>query len=281
MTQAHSILIYNTTKAYKTSIFNVLYALKRFFPTQPFHILVFLVTFMLPQKNFAQYRYKKFTYIGLDMGIKGDILQISDSGTEVYQKGVFHNSLPGIFVEQELNRWFSLNSGIYFSKNSADFRFHRDNGFNVFPNMKTTLIPLRASFNIPIVYAIPEIRIVPSVGINMVFNRTDALLKTQGRIAPDLSDNYTAYFNYNLKKQYILLEGGLCLDMMFAKGLILSFGGRYNYGFKDIAQTKIDYQISKVNYHSTLTSQGSFYNIRFGVKYPISRIWHHKRKVNS
>jgi hypothetical protein len=46
---------------------------------------------LLPSISWAQYRYKKFTYFGIEAGLKGDANKMSDSGYELYQKKGFHN----------------------------------------------------------------------------------------------------------------------------------------------------------------------------------------------
>ncbi len=238
--------------------------------------LLFLLT-LLPKESWGQYRYKKFTYFGVNVGLKSELYKVIDSGNELYNKHNFQNSLVGVFVEQELNRWLSVSSGFYFTNYGTDFRFHRDKGFNVFRPMKTTLIPLRFAVNLPIFYGIPEIRLVPQIGSNIVFNNSNDQISINGKIAPDLSDTYNGTIYYNLQKLYFLGEGGLNLDMLFAKGLMISVGGRYAQGFTDVAKVDVEYRVGRDINQGTLSSKGSFYAFHAGLKYPVSRWWTAKK----
>jgi hypothetical protein len=225
----------------------------------------------LPILLLGQYKYKKFTYIGLNLGLKNELYQVIDAGNELYSKTNFRHNITGIFVEQELNRHILLGTGIYFTKHGIDFRFRRDNGFNVFPSMKTTLIPLRLGFTIPLFYGIPEVRLVPQVGFNAVLNRTNDIVPIYGKIAPDLADTYEGNLNYDFSRWYFLAEGGLNFDILFAKGLIVSFGGKYFQGFTQVARLDVEYRIARVIDNGTLTSKGSFLGLYTGIKYPIHK----------
>jgi hypothetical protein len=232
-------------------------------------LILFILLF--PALSWGQYRYKKFTYFGVTLGLKSELFRVADSGNELYNKHNFQNGIMGIFFEQELNRWLSINSGFYFTNYGTDFRFKRDDGFNIFNTMKTSIMPLRFSFNLPISYGVPEIRLVPSIGTNFVLNNTNTAFETRGSIAPDLSDTYSGTIYYNLKKFYFLAEGGLNFDILFAKGLIVSVGGRYYQGITDVAKVDLEYRIGREINRGTLTSRGSFYSFQFGVKYPIRK----------
>lgn len=239
-----------------------------------FYILLLCV---LPSMSWAQYRYKKFTYFGIEAGLKGDVNKMSDTGYELYQKGGFQNGIQGIFLEQEMSRYTSISTGLYFAKSSLNFKFHRDNGINTYPSMRSMLVPLRFIVNIPLSYGIPEIRLAPSLGVNTVFNLSDNQQLIRGRIAPDLSDTYEGMIRYNLKSVYWLGEGGLNLDMMFAKGLVISVGGNYAQGISNVSRVDIEYRIGREINQGALASKGSYYSIHLNAKYPISRWWRSKK----
>jgi hypothetical protein len=231
---------------------------------------------LLPLTSWGQYRYKKFTYLGIEVGLKSDFFRVADTGNELYHKQGFESGLQGIFVEQELNRYCSMSTGLYFTRYNSNFKFERDNGINPYPTMRTLYIPLHFSLNLPIHYGIPEIRLVPKIGINTVFNLSNNQVPVRGRIAPDLSDTYTGKIYYDLKSTYFLGEGGLNLDMMFAKGLIVTVGGSYCQGIQTVAKVELEYQIGRAINQGILTSKGSYYAFHLAAKYPISRWWKKK-----
>lgn len=233
--------------------------------------VIFCCFLHLPSLTWGQYKYKKFTYVGFNFALKNELYRVIDSGDELYNKTSFQHGITGIFVEQELNRTLTLGSGVYFTNYGVDFRFRRDNGFNVFPTMKTILLPIKLGLNIPIFYGIPEVRLVPQIGINTVLNRTNTVVPISGKIAPDLTDNYEGTISYNLSKWYFLANGGVNFDILFAKGLIVTFGAAYNQGFTDIAQVNVGYRIGREFYSGSLTSRGSFYALNMGLKYPIHK----------
>jgi hypothetical protein len=232
---------------------------------------------LLPAISWGQYRYKKFTYFGIEAGLKGGINKMSDSGYELYQKNGFQNGIQGIFLEQELSRYTSISTGLYFTKSSFNFQFHRDNGINTYAPMRSMLVPFRFIVNIPLFYGIPEIRLAPSLGISTAFNLSDNQLLIRGRIAPDLSDTYVGMIRYDLKSVYFLGEGGLNLDMMFAKGLIISVGGNYAQGIANVSRLDLEYRIGREINQGALASKGSYYSIHLSAKYPISRWWRSKK----
>lgn len=241
------------------------------------YIKLFLSTILiglsLSQPCLAQGKFHRFTYFGVEIGAKNEIFQLNDNGNELYQKRNFQHGLSGLFIEQELNRWFNLGTGIYFTQYSSDFRFRRDDGFYSLPTMRTIMTPLRLQMTIPIYYGIPEIRIKPGIGVMTVFNKSQSRDSLFGKIAPVLSDQYTGTIRYDFQKYYFLAEAGLQLELLFAKGIVAALSAQYHRGFNTIAETKIQYRIDKKTFNGVLSSSGDFFNISLSVKYPISRWW--------
>ena len=240
--------------------------------TSLFPILI-LCLIGLPKSVFAQNNYRRFTYFGAEIGTKSELYQVTDNGNELNSRRSFSRGLSGIVLEQELNRYFSVGTGIYFSRYGIDFGFRRDAGRFDFPAMKTTMLPLRIQATIPIYYGIPELRIKPEAGLVAVLNHSFFRDSIYGKIAPVLSDQYTGTMRYDFKQFYWLGEVGLNLEMLFAKGLIASLNARYQKGLTTVAQTSVNYRIDRKNYSGTLSSSGDFFNIGLSVRYPISRWW--------
>lgn len=238
--------------------------------------LIFLVGF--PTLSWGQYKYHKFTYAGLEVGLKSEIYRVTDTGSELYANANFQRGMQGVFIEQELNRYLSVSSGLYFTKYGVDFRFRRDEGYNEFQSMQTLNIPFLFRFHIPLYYGIPEVRLSPKLGVNTVFNQTFRSYNVRGKIAPDLSDTYDAQINYATERVYILAQGGLSLDLMFAKGMVVSVGGNYAQGIVESARVDLEYRISREINQGTLRSRGSFYNALLGIKYPVSRLWRSSKR---
>ena len=220
-------------------------------------------------------RHKKFTYFGIEVGSSNSIFKVEDAGKELYSKQNFQNPRNGLFIEQELDFVWSVSSGIYFSKQKIDFRFRRDGGgySEAFQPIRLIEIPLQVRANIPLTYGTPEVRLTPLLGTRLIFNQSKDKEDVKGRIAPDLSDYYNGTIRRDMKNIYFVAEGGLNLDMMFAQGLIMSFGGSYSKGFSKIMQADVTYTIAKVPYRGSVSSTGDNINIHLSVKYPVSRFW--------
>jgi hypothetical protein len=236
------------------------------------YTILFLLVFSNPLK--AQ-RHKRFTYFGIELGTASSIFKVEDAGKELYSKQNFQNPCRGIFLEQELDYIWSISTGIYFSKQKIDFRFRRDGGgYNdAFEPIRLIEIPLLVRANIPLTYGTPEVRLTPLLGTRFVFNQSKDREDVRGRIAPDLSDNYSGSIRRDMKNAYLLAEGGLNLDMMFAQGLIMSFGASYSKGFFKTMQADLSYSIAKSIYRGTVSSTGDNINIHLSLKYPVSRFW--------
>lgn len=230
-------------------------------------------TLCLPEQVRAQHRYRNFTYLGAEIGPKSELYTLKDNGTELYKRQNFASGLSGIYLEQELNRHFSASMGIYFSRYGTDFGFRRDDGRYDFPSMRTYMFPLRLQATIPIFYGIPEIRIKPVAGVAGVVNSSFSRDSVYGKIAPILSDQYSAILRYDFRQFYVLAETGLHLEMLFAKGIIASLGARYMKGFSTVAQSSINYRIDRKSYSGTLRSTGDLFNFSLSIKYPVSRFW--------
>ena len=220
-------------------------------------------------------RHKKFTYFGIEVGTCNSIFRVEDAGKELYSKQNFQNPRNGLFIEQELDFVWSVSSGIYFSKQKIDFRFRRDGGgySEAFQPIRLIEIPLQVRANIPLTYGTPEVRLTPLLGTRLIFNQSQDKEDVKGRIAPDLSDYYNGVLRRDMKNLYFVAEGGLNLDMMFAQGLIMSFGGSYSKGFSKIMQADVTYYIAKIPYRGSVSSTGDNINIHLSVKYPVSRFW--------
>lgn len=234
------------------------------------HIFFFL---LLSVSSMSAQRHKRFTYLGLELGSKSGIFNIQDAGNELYSKNNLQNSHRGIFLEQELDYIWSIGTGIYFSKQKIDFRFQRDGAYNFYEPMRLIHIPLQARAAIPLTYGTPEVRLTPVFGAHAVFNLSKNSEDVRGRIPPDLSDTYTGTIRRDLKNMYFLAEGGVNLDMMFAQGLIMSFGGSYFKGFTEVLQADLTYTIAKTPYRGSISTKGDNLNIRLALKYPVSRFW--------
>ncbi len=233
----------------------------------------FLLLFLCFSNTSQGQRHKRFTYFGIEIGSKSGFTKVTDAGTELYSKSTLQNSHQGVFIEQELDYIWSVSTGVYFSKQKLDFRFRRDGGYNFYEPIRLIQIPFQVRASIPLTYGTPEVRLTPLMGIHFAFNQSNIQTDVKGRITPDLSDYFTGTFRRDLGSLFVLGEGGMNLDMMFAQGAILSFGGSYFKGFKNMMQTDVTYSIAKVLYRGSVVSQGDNFNIRLSVKYPVSRFW--------
>lgn len=221
---------------------------------------------LTPESLPAQNHYRRFSYFGAEIGLKSEIYRVRDNGTELSRRQSFSRGLSGVVLEQELNRYLSAGTGLYFSKYGTDFGFRRDEGRVDFPSMQTVMIPLRLQATLPIYYGIPELRIKPGVGLTGVVNRSYFRDSIYGKIAPVLSDQYSGTMRYDIRDFYWLAEAGLHLELLFAKGIVASLSTRYQKGFTKVAETTVNYRIDKKSYSGTLSSSGDFFNFSLSIR---------------
>jgi hypothetical protein len=237
--------------------------------TRIFYTLLFLFLFCSSEAQ----KHKRFTYFGIETGAKKPIFGISDAGVELYTKSSFSFGQQGVTIEQELDYVWSVSSGIFFSKQGIDYRFRRDGAYSTPEPMRLIQIPVQIRANIPVTYGTPEIRLVPLLGAHLTINQTNGNKEIKGRIPPNLADTYNGSIRTDFQKVFVLAEGGMNLDLMFAQGLILSVGSSYYKGFSKIMQTDLTYNISKEPFRGSVTSKGDNIGIRLALKYPVSRFW--------
>jgi hypothetical protein len=236
-------------------------------------IYTFLILLAACQIALGQYRHKRFTYFGIETGAKTAFFDVIDNGSELYGYRNFKNPVRGVFVEQEINYILSVSTGLYFAKQTMDFRFRRDGAYSSYEPIRTIQIPLHLRANIPLTYGTPEVRLVPFLGTSILFNQSNDESVIKGRILPDLADYYNGTLRRDLGKAFFFADAGLNIDLMFAKGVILSFGGNYSEGFTRMLQADLVYNVKKVNYRGEVTTNGSNVNLHVALKYPVSRFW--------
>jgi hypothetical protein len=227
----------------------------------------------------AQPRRKRvFTYAGVEVGAKFEQYGVLDKGNSVYTKLFFNRPFLGIKLEQELSQITMLGIGFYQTTYTTNFRFKGDQSYNAYDVLKTTHIPIRLLWKIPLSYGIPDVRLTPSLGINAVINRSYGKNESvRGRILPNFANFFTGTINKSIQKTYPLLEAGASVDIVFLDGWMLCLGANYYKGISRLVDVNIRYVIENKPNTAQVFSDGDFFSINLSAKYPISRFWKNPR----
>jgi hypothetical protein len=227
----------------------------------------------------AQPRRKRvFTYAGIEAGAKFEQYGVLDKGDNVYAKPFFNTSFLGVKLEQEITQITMVGIGFYQTTYTTNFRFRGDQSYNAYDVLKTTHVPIRLLWKIPLSYGIPDIRLTPSLGIDVVLNRSFGQDdNVRGRILPNFANYYSGTINRSISKTYPLLEVGTSVDVVFIDGWMLCLGANYYKGISRLVEVDLKYVIENKPNEAQVFSDGDFFSLNLSLKYPISRFWKNPR----
>ncbi len=82
---------------------------------------------------------------------------------------------------------------------------------------------------------------------------------------------------YGLRKTYGLIETGVALEFKLKNSITLYMSANYMTGFGKVVEIDVEYWVNDLPRQTgTVFSNGNYYSVVLGVKYPISNFWHKK-----
>lgn len=218
------------------------------------------------------------TYLGLEIGPKYEVYQYTDNGNGLYTKPAFFSPIYGLTIGQELNKTFIFETGFYLNDYGESYRIRGDIGYRTSNAILAYQIPLRLKARLNLIE--DKLSIVSTIGYTLAINSDfgssgtgSSFSSTTGSPSND-STRIEDVSNYSLQRSYGLLETGVGLEYQFPNSLTLSLSANYMTGFKKVVDIDVRYWINDGPEQSaSVFSNGDYFSMVFGVKYPISRIW--------
>lgn len=241
---------------------------------------VFILFLLLScELSFSQSKVHLQTFVGIEGGIMLAIPKIEDPGNQLIGKWTNNGSL-GIILKQEVFSNIFISLGVFTQKYNNSFRFKDDEATTAFKKINLYRFPLKVAYEIPLHFGVPELQIGLSMGTSYYLNKNAGMeeLKT-GFIGSDIKNSYyLADSKYSDNKFGLLLDGGLYINILMAKGTILSFGANYFIGLNNLHESTVRYKkgLGFEEINAKINGSGDQLNVWIGFQYPISKLWKKK-----
>ena len=244
----------------------------------------FILLLVIPSFIFAQNK----TYLGFDIGRKYDIYQSIDNGDALYTEPFTCCPVLGINLGQEINKTFTFETGIYLNSYGGGFGINGI-GYTGGNNFLAYQIPLRLKANLNIIE--DKLRLVTTVGYTFAYNLNPGSTGSGSIISTSTSqssgvmiDSSIVEYNYNVSQReyYGLLETGISIEYIFKNDIIIYLAANYLTGFKRMVEYDVKYTLNNQGeQNGKAFSNGDYYSIFLGLRYPISNIWNKKDKLDN
>lgn len=237
-------------------------------------LLIKALIIFLPCIAFGQNK----TYVGLEIGPKFEIYQSEDNGADLYTKPFFYSPVYGLTIGQELNKIFTVETGLYINDYGQSYRLEGDFGYSASNALVAYQIPLRLKARLNVIK--DRVSIVPTIGYTFALNNDfgssgsgGGFTSTMG--APFNDSTRTEYrSNYSLRRNYGLIEAGVAFEYKLKSPLVLYLSANYLKGLQRVVEIDVQYWINDTpEQTATVFSNGDYYSVVFGIKYPISNFW--------
>ncbi len=236
----------------------------------PSVIFLFLLPFMSKGQN--------KTYVGVEFGPKFEIYQYADNGNGLYTKPFLFSPIYGLTIGKEINKTFIGETGFYINDYGESYRIKGNFGYSMSNALLAYQIPFRLKARL---YLIKErLNITTTIGYTFAINNDfgssasgSSFTSTSG-----LQHNYSTRIQdtstYSLRKTYSLIETGVSLEYKFKNSLALYLAANYLTGLGRIVEVDVKYWINEgPEQTGTVFSNGDYYSIVLGLRYPISLFW--------
>ncbi len=229
---------------------------------------------LLPIITFGQNR----TYIGAEIGPKFEVYRYMDSGDGLYTKPFFYSPIYGFTIGQGLNKNFMFEAGFYVNDYGESYRIKGDNGYGSSNALIAYQIPLRLKSRLNLIKQ--RLHLVATVGYTLGINSEYGSYGSGSSFSisshPEYNDSTRTQdlSSYSLRKTYGLIETGLSLDYTFKNLATVYLAANYLTGLNRIVETHVRYWINdQPEQRGTVFSNGNYYSITIGARYPISNLW--------
>ena len=205
--------------------------------------------------------------------------QSTDNGNGLYTKPFFFSPTYGLTIGQEINNTFTLETGFFVNNYGESYRIEgEDFGYSASNALVAYQIPLRLKARTNLLK--DKLSLVTTVGYTFAINGDYGSRGFGSSFSSSISSSNndstrTEYIStYSLKKSYGLIEAGLALDYKFKNSLRLYLAANYLTGLSRVIETDVKYWINDgPEQTGSVFSNGDYYSIILGIKYPISNLW--------
>ncbi|MDG1914845.1 MAG: hypothetical protein P8I55_09690 [Crocinitomix sp.] len=229
---------------------------------------------LLPFVSFGQ----NSTYLGIEIGPKFEVYQSTDNGNGLYTKPFFFSPIYGLTIGQEINNTFTLETGFFVNNYGKSYRIEGEGFGRVTNALVAYQIPLRLKAHINLLK--DKLSLLTTVGCTFAINGDYGSSGSGSSFSSSIyssnndSTRTECISTYSLKKSYGLIEAGLALEYKFKNSLRLSLTANYLTGLSRVVETDVKYWINDGQEQTgTVFSNGDYYSIKLGIKYPISNLW--------
>jgi hypothetical protein len=220
------------------------------------------------------------TYIGLEFGPTIDLYDHIDNGNGLYTKPFVSVPIIGLIAGQEINETFAFETGFYINSYGERFLIKGAYGLGFSTAITAYQIPLRLKARFDLIK--DRLSVTTTVGYTIAINNDYASYASgsgfeQSAISGEAYNDSTRTqwsSRYNFRKTYGLIETGISLDYRTQKDVTLYLAANHLAGLTRIVEVDVEYRINDGPIQNgKVFSNGSYYSIVFGVKYPISKWW--------
>ncbi len=238
--------------------------------------LLLLLVFLSSKFLEGQTRTHLQTFVGVEGGILLSIPEIEDSGEQLLAKWT-NNGMLGLQVKQEVFSNLFVSVGTFTQKYNIGFRFKDDEAASTLKKVNLVRIPVSISYEFPVSFGVPELQLGTSLGFNYLINRNPGVNdQLKGFIGTDIKNSYyNASYTYGKNKSGFQLNGSLYLNVLLAKGTVLTVGSAYFYGLRELVNLQIAYKKGEGLQEVVSSVIGSGHQLSFwaGVHFPIHKLW--------
>ncbi|MDB4107460.1 hypothetical protein N9595_03235 [Bacteroidia bacterium] len=231
---------------------------------------------ILPFVSFGQ----NSTYLGIELGPKFEVYQSTDNGNGLYTKPFFFSPIFGLTIGKEINETFLLETGLQINEYGKSYRIKGEGfgGYGVSNALDAYQIPLRLKTRLNLLK--DKLSLVTSVGYTFAINGDygstgSGSSFSSGSSSAGIDSTRSKHTStYSLKKSYGLIETGLALEYKFKNSIRLSLAANYMTGLSRVVEADVKYWINDgPEQTGTVFSNGDYYSIFIGLKYPICELW--------
>jgi len=212
------------------------------------------------------------TYFGLEFSVANDIYKITDNGDYLMTVPLIDGQ-GGFNIRQELNRSIFIETGLILKYYWQGFGFKTIPYYSSVSSDPSWIIPVRFGLNVNLYKR--KIYLVPVVGYSFGINPSFGYGYGYGKETSSTTVIYYYYTeNPDVSRYFSLLQTGIGFEFTLFKKLLFSISTNYYSGFNKTTQVDITYTVNNANPTTgTAISNGEFWCVGTGLKYPISNFW--------
>ena len=217
------------------------------------------------------------TYFGVEFSVANDIYEITDNGNYLMTIPLIDGQ-GGFNLRQEINRALFVEAGLILKYYWEGFGFKTIPYYGSTSSDPSWIIPVRFGLNLNLYN--DKIYLVPVVGYSFGINPSYGYGLGYGKqVSGTTVINYYYTENPDVSRYFSLLQTGFGFEFLLFKTLVFSISTNYYKGFNKTTQLDINYTVNNSTQTTgTANSEGEFWCVSTGLKYPISNFWTMKKQ---